>query len=195
MIACGAFTFVVKSDGGSFTCVVDHDEYAVYTTPDGEAKVIDAPGTHWIWGCRVATYPYRTSVECKDAVVIFNDGKKRKIGAVCVMDLPTQKYDRIDLHIKMAGDAKNIEELVNSFYINVAKSTGYTMSGDEVIESRRTEFAELICRQMFDGIYKYRITEQDGEFKTEVVMSVDNKPLIAMPSQWSDYEINCFKQF
>ncbi len=192
LIVLCIFVATLKSiGGGPLTVDVAFDEYAIYTDWNGEVKVIDLYGNHLVWFCEV--HLYKRSMTIKDDKYInatFNDAKTRYVKTMSHIILPTEEKDRIDLHIKIAGNSGNLFDMTRAITMNCVKATAPIMTGDEVLRDRRGEYQHAVYEQMKDGLYHYeRLMKDDGSIVTKIIRNDKGQPVRSAKPVFPDYHL------
>lgn len=194
LLLCSMAGIAKKIGGGTMMAFISNGEYGVYTTADGETKIIEKHGWHWVWFNKVSFYQKRMEVEDDEYIkATFSDAKQRGIKTTVTLALPVDREDRIDLHIRMAGDADNLSDLTRLTTKICIRSTAPIMTGEEVMETRKYEFCNNVWEQMKHGLYIYHSTtkEIDGKqvFVTEIVRDEKGKPITAADPVFENYHI------
>ena len=153
--------------------------------------------------------------------VTFNDGGTAQISTYIRLQTPSTEKELLIFHQQFGGIQDNIKASIKSYMIDCMKSTAPLMSASENQSARKSEFRQLVEKQLRDGVYAMNLeevvkkdtTDTTGDeitiFKTTIKL-IDGQPVIDTPSplidkfhltlvQFSvtgtDYDVETRKQF
>jgi regulator of protease activity HflC (stomatin/prohibitin superfamily) len=98
------------------------------------------------------------------------------MSTMILFKLPVVEEKRRLLHRQFSGNLNNVTDAVRSHLVNCMKSTSSLMSATENQQSRKTEYTQLVHRQMNEGLYKLNrvesivkdVTDEEGKSITVV---------------------------
>jgi len=177
--------------GWGFFVNVEANEYVVCRTPAGHFRVYDTPGMKLKFFSSVWRYPRYYNVTFGRTSATFNDNKKRSFETITSIALPTTTEYQLKFHKEIIGDMETMDQLIKGEVENIIVATAPIMSGQEVLTSRKAEFAQLITDQITNGLYLYHVTKNvDANSVTaEIVRDELGEPTIFLESVLPIYGI------
>lgn len=130
--------------------------------------------------------------------VRFNDAATANISGQIKYRLPMKKDDILKIHQDFRSYAAVQSDLIRQVVAAALKQSATLFGAEEVYSTRRSEFIDLVNRQIRDGIYATTYLEtnkkdEDGNMITKRIVSVrvdaDNKPVISEESTMKRYNI------
>lgn len=190
------FFWMWETVGASEICIVQY--------PNGTLEVYNTPGIHWQGFGSVHTYKksFQYSFDKEDDKTIqvrFNDGGHGQISGSCRIDLPTDKEQMKQIHIKFSSQEGVENDLVRKVLDKAVYFTGTLMSSKESSSSRRNDLITFISDQADYGVYRTRQKEvkanEEGMDSNKIVTVVEilkdtsGKPLRQEISPFSQYHL------
>ncbi len=178
----------------------------------GNITIRDKAGWYPKWFATVTTYPRYVDAAYNDQVdegnkdkesirVTFNDGGTAQVGTFVRFSTPTAEDARKEFHRQFSGNIKNASYSVKAHLINCIKAAGPVMSASENQAARKAEFAQLIEKQLVNGLFKMRQVDRElkGQFDednnaitvqaTEIIVDSDGVYLVENSSPLETYSI------